>query len=132
MQSRWRDEMVEGEPDTELSSFSSEGANPTSWAKGRADLQSAQVYWVSTVRPDGSPHVTPLLGIWLDGRSISAPGLTNAKQRTFRRTRTVSSRPAANELDGLALSYRVAPSTAFGFAKGEPFSQTRWPFPSAH
>ena len=30
---------------------------------------------------------------------------------------------------GQALVYRVVPSTAFGFGKGTPFSQTRWSFP---
>ena len=29
---------------------------------------------------------------------------------------------------GDALVYRVAPARAFGFAKGKPFSQTRWTF----
>lgn len=59
--------MVEPEPVTDLSAFSSDDAVPTGWAQGRGDLQDAQVYWLSTVRPDGRPHVTPLLGVWLDG-----------------------------------------------------------------
>ena len=29
---------------------------------------------------------------------------------------------------GEALLYRVTPSTAFGFGKGTPYSQTRWTF----
>jgi nitroimidazol reductase NimA-like FMN-containing flavoprotein (pyridoxamine 5'-phosphate oxidase superfamily) len=33
-----------------------------------------------------------------------------------------------NEEGGIALVYEVAPVTAFGFGKGEPFSQTRWRF----
>jgi hypothetical protein len=32
-----------------------------------AELASAEVFWLSTVRPDGRPHVTPLLGAWLGG-----------------------------------------------------------------
>src|ERR1017187_7176346 len=39
----------------------------TEWSRGRAVVASAEVYWLSTVRPDGRPHVTPLLGIWLEG-----------------------------------------------------------------
>jgi hypothetical protein len=27
--------------------------------------------------------------------------------------------------------FRVAPSTAFGFGKGTPYSQTRWGFPKS-
>ena len=29
----------------------------------RDDLAGAELYWLSTVRPDGRPHVTPLLGV---------------------------------------------------------------------
>jgi uncharacterized pyridoxamine 5'-phosphate oxidase family protein len=29
-------------------------------------LKTAEVYWLTTVRPDGRPHVTPLIGVWLD------------------------------------------------------------------
>jgi hypothetical protein len=31
---------------------------------------------------------------------------------------------------GMALVFEVAPTTAFGFRKGDPFSQTRWRFDS--
>jgi nitroimidazol reductase NimA-like FMN-containing flavoprotein (pyridoxamine 5'-phosphate oxidase superfamily) len=52
-------------PLTELhAGFSSEGAHPTEWAKGRQYLDEAEVFWLSTVRPDGRPHVTPLLAVW--------------------------------------------------------------------
>ena len=54
--------MTEPEPVTELSAFSSDDAISTEWGEGRRKLQDAEVYWLSTVRPDGRPHVTPLLG----------------------------------------------------------------------
>lgn len=57
--------MTEPDPVTELSAFSSDGAVPTAWEQGRTKLADAELYWVSTVRPDGRPHVTPLLGVWL-------------------------------------------------------------------
>jgi hypothetical protein len=60
--------MDHDEPITELDSrFSSDGAAPTPWSEGRERLKEAGVYWLSTVRPDGRPHVTPLLGVLLDG-----------------------------------------------------------------
>src|ERR1700736_5566639 len=71
--------MVEVEPVTKLSAFSSKNAAPTPWAQGRADLRDAQVYWLSTVRPDGRPHVTPLLGVWLDGALYFCTGSTERK-----------------------------------------------------
>jgi Pyridoxamine 5'-phosphate oxidase len=39
--------------------FSSPGANPTDWAQGRRHIEGAEVFWLSTVRPDGRPRVTP-------------------------------------------------------------------------
>lgn len=59
--------MRNAEPVTDLDPrFSSPDAAPTPWAQARQELQSAEVFWLSTVRPDGRPHVTPLLAVWLD------------------------------------------------------------------
>jgi hypothetical protein len=46
--------------------FSSPGATPTPWAAVREQLETAKTYWLSTVRPDGRPHVTTIAGVWLD------------------------------------------------------------------
>lgn len=51
------------EPETELDQrFSSTDATATSWADGRERVEKAELFWISTVRPDGRPHVTPLSG----------------------------------------------------------------------
>lgn len=56
------------EPVTELDErFSDPGATATTWASAREALDAAQLSWVSTVRADGRPHVTPLVAVWLDG-----------------------------------------------------------------
>ena len=47
--------------------FSDPGATATTWASAREALDAAQLSWVSTVRADGRPHVTPLVAVWLDG-----------------------------------------------------------------
>jgi len=65
--------MADREPIAELhQQFSSEGATSTAWAEARSLLESADVYWLSTVRPDGRPHVTPMVSIWLDGALYGA------------------------------------------------------------
>ena len=71
--------MVEPEPVAELAVFSSAGAVPTAWSQALGDVRDAEVYWLSTVRPDGRPHVTPLLGIWLDGALYFCTGPTERK-----------------------------------------------------
>lgn len=47
--------------------FSDGHAVATSWAETRRVLEAAQLFWISTVRTDGRPHVTPLVAVWLDG-----------------------------------------------------------------
>ena len=48
----------------EIHGFSEPGASPTPWAVGAERVAAADTYWLTTVRPDGRPHVTPLIGIW--------------------------------------------------------------------
>ncbi|GAA1948330.1 pyridoxamine 5'-phosphate oxidase family protein [Amycolatopsis minnesotensis] len=70
--------MADHEPDTALGPFSSPEAQATPWASALAILGEAEVFWLSTVRPDGRPHVTPLLAAWtLDGLCFT----TGAQER---------------------------------------------------
>ncbi len=47
--------------------FSDPAAAATSWEATREALESAELFWISTVRADGRPHVTPLVAVWADG-----------------------------------------------------------------
>jgi nitroimidazol reductase NimA-like FMN-containing flavoprotein (pyridoxamine 5'-phosphate oxidase superfamily) len=47
--------------------FSDPGAEPTPWAQTERTLREAQLFWISTVRRDGRPHVTPLVAVWHGG-----------------------------------------------------------------
>jgi general stress protein 26 len=170
--------MTEHEPVTELGAFSSEGAVATEWAQGLGDLSSAEIYWLTTVRPDGRPHVTPLIAVWLDGALYFCTGPDERKAKNLAQNSQCVLTTGRNTLDGLdvvvegeasevsdtaelgavadtyeskygrhftspdgtwfglgdsirggdVLVCRVTPSTAFGFGKGTPFSQTRWRF----
>jgi general stress protein 26 len=46
--------------------FSDPAAVAVSWDKTRILLEAAELFWVCTVRPDGRPHVTPLVAVWVD------------------------------------------------------------------
>ncbi|MCU1373335.1 MAG: pyridoxamine 5-phosphate oxidase, partial [Actinomycetia bacterium] len=55
------------EPVTELDRrFGDPSATATPWAETRRVLETAELFWISTVRPDGRPHVTPLPAVWQD------------------------------------------------------------------
>jgi hypothetical protein len=49
--------------------YSEESAQATPWPDAVARLEQAGLFWVSTVRPDGRPHVTPGRR-GLDGRRV--------------------------------------------------------------
>lgn len=69
--------MTQSEPIGELDpEFSFPGATATPWAEARKELEDAEIFWLSTVRPDGRPHVTPLIAIWLDESPwfVTGPG----------------------------------------------------------
>lgn len=55
------------EPTTALDPrYSDAGTKPTSWADTLETIRSAELFWITTVRRDGRPHVTPLVAVWLD------------------------------------------------------------------
>jgi hypothetical protein len=65
--------------------FSSEGATPIAWKDARTRLGAAEVFWVSTVRFDGRPHVTPLIAVWLDDALYFTTGESERKAKNLAR-----------------------------------------------
>ena len=63
--------------------FSSEGATATPWARGRQHLADTELFWLSTVRPEGRPHVTPLLAVWLDDALYFCTGAAERKAKNI-------------------------------------------------
>jgi general stress protein 26 len=59
--------------------FSDPGTEATGWAETVKALESAQISWLTTVRADGRPHVTPLVATWLDGALHFSTGETEQK-----------------------------------------------------
>jgi general stress protein 26 len=76
--------MPEIEPTAELhEEFSSPGAKARPWAEVVDVLSSSEMFWLSTVRRDGRPHVTPLPAIWLDGALHFCTGTAEQKTRNL-------------------------------------------------
>ena len=61
--------------------YSEDGAKATPWPDGLEILDRAGLFWVSTVRADGRLHVTPVVGVWMDGALYftSGPGEQKSK-----------------------------------------------------
>jgi nitroimidazol reductase NimA-like FMN-containing flavoprotein (pyridoxamine 5'-phosphate oxidase superfamily) len=171
--------MEVAEPKAELDArFSSTGASPTEWSEARRRLEEAEIFWISTVRRDGRPHVTPLIAVWFDDGLYFCTGPTERKAKNLAHNQHCILTTGCNDIDagldlvvegdavqvtdearlrriadlyeskygrdwrfgvrdgafvhqngeGVALVYEVAPRQAFGFRKGDEFSQTRWRF----
>ena len=59
--------------------FSDPAAEPTPWADTARVLEQAELYWLTTVRADGRPHVTPLIGLAVDSTVFFCTGLREQK-----------------------------------------------------
>ena len=59
--------------------FSDPDASPTAWAQTVRTLEAAELFWITTVRADGRPHVTPLVAVWLDDAAYFTTGATEQK-----------------------------------------------------
>jgi nitroimidazol reductase NimA-like FMN-containing flavoprotein (pyridoxamine 5'-phosphate oxidase superfamily) len=46
--------------------YSGETAAAVTWEQTRQLLEAAELFWLCTVRPDGRPHVTPVVAAWAD------------------------------------------------------------------
>jgi len=72
------------DPTAELDSrFSDPEAGPTPWSDAERVLEHAELYWLTTVRVDGRPHVTPLIGVSEDGAVHFCTGLREQKARNL-------------------------------------------------
>lgn len=170
-------------PDTQFQErFSSPDATAMPWDAAEAVLRDAEIYWVTTVRPDGRPHVTPLVAVWFDGALFFCTGDDERKARNLRGNASCVmttgcnafrsgtdivlegeatnvtddamllrvadallakydwpyrvkdgaleevGRPDEGESRGVAIVFRVTPSTIFAYGRGESFSATRYRF----
>lgn len=62
-----RDGHIGVEPTPEQDTrFGDPASLPTPWSDVRHVLETAELFWISTVRHDGRPHVTPLPAVWDD------------------------------------------------------------------
>src|SRR5437870_10343883 len=89
-----KDPVAELEPQ-----FSSDDATLTPWEEARGLLEKAEVYWLATVHPEGRPHVTPVLSVWLDGALYFCTGESERKAKNLARNSHCVVTTGCNVLD---------------------------------
>jgi general stress protein 26 len=59
--------------------FSDPSAVATPWEHVSRTIDEAELFWISTVRADGRPHVTPLPAVWQNGALHFCTGAAEQK-----------------------------------------------------
>ncbi len=107
----------------ELDARFSEATEPVDWYLVADALARAELYWLTTVRKDGRPHTTPLVGAWVDDGFVFCTGPDEQKARNIAHCAAVTVTTGVNtwnagldvvvegdaeRLTGLALLTRLA------------------------
>lgn len=86
-------------PTTELDPrYGDEGVAPTPWPDVERLLTAAELYWLTTIRPSGGPHQTPLIGVYHGGALHFCTGPDEAKAQHLARTPKVVMSTGVNTL----------------------------------
>jgi len=94
--------MATNAPTAELDTpYSSPDAAATDWARAQSVLTDAAIYWLSTVRSDGRPHVTPVIAVWRDGAIHFCTGPDEQKSHNLATNSNVVVTTGKNEWAGL-------------------------------
>ena len=76
--------MTATEPTAHLvEEFSDPEANALPWSEVVRVLESSEMFWLSTVRRDGRPHVAPLPAMWLDSKLHFCTGAHEQKAKNI-------------------------------------------------
>lgn len=79
--------------------FSDPTAEPSTWQDVHEVLDGAGTFWLTTVRTDGRPHVTPLIAVWQDRALHFCTGPGEQKSRNLAANPHVTLITGSNVLD---------------------------------
>lgn len=96
------DASADRQPVAELDApYSSQGATATDWARTSDELDTAEIFWLSTVRADGRPHVTPVIAVWAGGAMHFCTGPEEQKAKNIAANAPCAVITGTNEWRGL-------------------------------
>ncbi|CAN5521938.1 hypothetical protein BH10ACT3_BH10ACT3_00550 [soil metagenome] len=84
--------MDTNDPTAELNEgFSEPGAEAIPWSTVEVILRDSEISWLSTVRGDGRPHVTPIPTVWRNSRLHFCTGTEEQKSKNLARDPAIAS-----------------------------------------
>lgn len=90
-------------------------------------LREAELHWLTTVRAEGRPHVTPLVGVWHDGAFAFCTGVGEQKQRNVEHHPDVAVTTGVDDEGSAPWVWTVAPRKVIAFGKA-PHNQATFRF----
>jgi general stress protein 26 len=79
--------------------YSDPAAAAADWEQTRGVLETAELFWISTVRADGRPHVTPVVAAWFEGAIWFSTGADEQKFANLRANPSVVLTTGCNRWD---------------------------------
>ncbi|NRQ40084.1 pyridoxamine 5'-phosphate oxidase family protein [Nonomuraea sp. NN258] len=73
------------------------GAEPTPWEQTLRLLEESELFWLTTVRADGRPHVTPVVAVWHDDVMYFTTASFEQKMRNLEHSGKVAITTGNNE-----------------------------------
>ena len=64
--------------------YSDPAAIAVNWEETRKVVEAAELFWISTVRADGRPHVTPVVAVWVEDAIWFITGVEEQKFANLR------------------------------------------------
>lgn len=112
------------EPTVEFNGdFSEPTATARPWTEVSEVLSGSEMFWLSTVRGDGRPHVVPLPAVWLDGALHFCTGPLEQKAVNLRSNPRCVLSTGANHLhEGLDVVVEGSAARVTGRARLEPLA----------
>lgn len=75
------------------------GAEPLAWTDIRRAVDGAELCWLTSLGPDGSPHTRPVLTVWVGDRCFTTANPTTRKARNLAADPRCSLATSTPELD---------------------------------
>ena len=79
--------------------FSDPDAQPNDWSQTQRVIEGAELFWITTVRVGGRPHVSPLVAVWFDGAVYFSTGAAEQKAVNLRSNSQVILTTGCNNWD---------------------------------
>lgn len=76
------------------------GTEPLTWDEVRQLFAAERSYWLATTRPDGLPHVRPMLAVWVGDMiySTTSPGARKGRNLEYRAQCSLAARAPAVDI----------------------------------